>query len=192
MDRVLRAILRRAAVLHPQGLCDHLARRNLSSQLARGRDRPSVDAGPLGRGPAPVDQPAASVAQIDLRLGCVCRLAARPRSDTPRARGKLFGRLRRRTPPTVSDGGQLRVVFPTLRWAKETGLELITTQGGSRYATSVGGTLTGRGADLIIVDDPLNANEVHSEPARKRVIDWYGGALVSRLNNKQTGSIVAV
>jgi predicted phage terminase large subunit-like protein len=82
-------------------------------------------------------------------------------------------------------------LFPTLRWAKETGLELITTQGGSRYATSVGGTLTGRGADLI-VDDPLNANEVHSEPARKRVIDWYGGALVSRLNDKQTGSIVAV
>src|SRR5712671_1551889 len=70
-------------------------------------------------------------------------------------------------------------LFPTLRWAKETGLELITTQGGSRYATSVGGTLTGRGADLIIVDDPLNANEVHSEPARKRVINWYGGALVS-------------
>jgi hypothetical protein len=83
-------------------------------------------------------------------------------------------------------------LFPALRWAKETGLELITTQGGSRYATSVGGTLTGRGADLIIVDDPLNANEVHSEPARKRVIDWYGGALVSRLNDKQTGSIVAV
>ena len=83
-------------------------------------------------------------------------------------------------------------LFPTLRWAKETGLELITTQGGSRYATSVLGTLTGRGADLIIVDDPLNANEVHSEPARKRVIDWYGGALVSRLNDKQTGSIIAV
>ena len=83
-------------------------------------------------------------------------------------------------------------LFPTLRWAKETGLELITTQGGSRFATSVGGTLTGRGADLIIVNDPLNANEVHSEPARKRVIDWYGGALVSRLNDKQTGSIVAV
>ena len=80
-------------------------------------------------------------------------------------------------------------VFPELRLAKETGLELVTSQGGSRYATSVGGTLTGRGADLIIVDDPLNANEVHSETARKRVIDWYGGALVSRLNDKQTGPI---
>lgn len=83
-------------------------------------------------------------------------------------------------------------LFPNVRWAKETGLEHTTTQGGSRYATSVGGTLTGRGADLIIVDDPLNANEVHSEPARKRVLEWYGGALVSRLNDKRTGSIVVV
>jgi predicted phage terminase large subunit-like protein len=83
-------------------------------------------------------------------------------------------------------------VFPDLYLAKETGLEIVTSQGGSRYATSVGGTLTGRGADLIIVDDPLNANEVQSETARKRVIDWYGGALVSRLNNKQTGAIIAV
>jgi len=83
-------------------------------------------------------------------------------------------------------------VFPGPHLAKETGLELATSQGGSRFATSVGGTLTGRGADLIIVDDPLNANEIHSETARKRVIDWYGGALVSRLNDKQTGSIIAV
>jgi predicted phage terminase large subunit-like protein len=83
-------------------------------------------------------------------------------------------------------------VFPELRFAKETGLELVTSQGGSRYATSVGGTLTGRGADLIIVDDPLNANELHSETSRKRVIDWYGGALVSRLNDKKTGSIIVV
>ena len=83
-------------------------------------------------------------------------------------------------------------LFPDLRLAKETGLELVTSKGGGRYATSVGGTLTGRGADLIIVDDPLNANEAYSEAARKRVIDWYGGALVSRLNDKQTGAIIAV
>jgi predicted phage terminase large subunit-like protein len=83
-------------------------------------------------------------------------------------------------------------VFPEMRFAKETGLELVTSQGGSRYATSVGATLTGRGADLIIVDDPLNANELHSETARKRVIDWYGGSLVSRLNDKHTGPIIVV
>jgi predicted phage terminase large subunit-like protein len=83
-------------------------------------------------------------------------------------------------------------LFPQVKWAKETGLELVTTRGGGRYATSVGGTLTGRGADLIVVDDPLNASEAYSEPARKRVVDWYGGTLVSRLNDKETGCIIGV
>ena len=83
-------------------------------------------------------------------------------------------------------------LFPKVKWAKDTGLEIVTTLGGGRYATSVGGTLTGRGADLIILDDPLNANEAYSEAARKRVIDWYGGTLVSRLNDKATGSIIGV
>ena len=83
-------------------------------------------------------------------------------------------------------------LFPHTRWTKETGLEFVTTLGGGRYATSVGGTLTGRGADLIVIDDPLNAAEAQSEAARKRVIDWFGGSLVSRLNDKRTGAIVAV
>jgi hypothetical protein len=48
----------------------------------------------------------------------------------------------------------------------------------------VDGTLTGRGADLIIVDDPLKAEEAMSEAARNRVIEWYAGTLVSRLNDK--------
>src|SRR5580704_716213 len=49
-----------------------------SSQLACGCDRPSADAGPLRREPAPLDQPTTAFAQIDLRLGRLCRLAARP------------------------------------------------------------------------------------------------------------------
>jgi hypothetical protein len=83
-------------------------------------------------------------------------------------------------------------LFPGVKWEKETAQEFVTTRGGGRYATSVGGTLTGRGGDAIIVDDPLNANEAQSEVARKKVIDWYGGTLVSRLNNKRTGAIIAV
>jgi len=83
-------------------------------------------------------------------------------------------------------------LFPGTQWEKETAQEFVTTRGGGRYATSVGGTLTGRGGDTIIVDDPLNANEAQSEVARKKVIDWYGGTLVSRLNDKRTGAIIAV
>ena len=92
----------------------------------------------------------------------------------------------------VIDAPWYRALFPAMRPAKDSGTELVTTAGGSRYATSVGGTLTGRGADLIIVDDPLKAEEAMSEPARRRVIDWYGGTLVSRLNDKERGPIVVV
>jgi predicted phage terminase large subunit-like protein len=92
----------------------------------------------------------------------------------------------------VVEADWYRQLFPATRWAKETGFDLVTTRGGGRLATSVGGTLTGRGADVVIIDDPLNATEAWSEPARKRVIEWYGGTLVSRLNNKETGAIIAI
>ena len=83
-------------------------------------------------------------------------------------------------------------LFPAMCPAKDTGTELVTTAGGSRYATSVGGTLTGRGADLIVIDDPLKAEDAMSESARKRVIDWFTGTLISRLNDKERGAIVVV
>ena len=38
--------------------------------------------------------------------------------------------------------------------------EFVTRRQGYRMATSVGGVLTGRGADLIIIDDPLKPEEV--------------------------------
>ena len=79
-----------------------------------------------------------------------------------------------------------------MRPARDSGLELVTTAGGGRYATSVGGTLTGRGADLIVIDDPLKAEDAASEVSRKRAIEWYGGTLVSRLNDKKSGAIVVV
>src|SRR5215510_1653878 len=89
----------------------------------------------------------------------------------------------------IIDAAWYRALFPAMRSAKDSGTELVTTAGGSRYATSVGGTLTGRGADLIIVDDPLKAEEAMSEVGRKRVTDWYAGTLVSRLNDKENGPI---
>ena len=92
----------------------------------------------------------------------------------------------------IIDAPWYRALFPAMRPARDSGSELVTTAGGGRYATSVGGTLTGRGADLIVIDDPLKAEEAMSEAARKRVIDWYGGTLVSRLNDKEHGPIVVV
>jgi hypothetical protein len=54
----------------------------------------------------------------------------------------------------------------------------------------VGGVLTGRGADLILVDDPLKLDEALSETQRKAVNAWFDHTLYSRLNDKRTGCII--
>ena len=90
------------------------------------------------------------------------------------------------------DAPWYRAAFPRMRPKKDTGLELVTTAGGSRYAASVGGTLTGRGADLIIVDEPLKVEDAMSDLGRRRVNEWIGSTLVSRLNDKKRGAILVV
>ncbi|MDG2285334.1 MAG: phage terminase large subunit, partial [Alphaproteobacteria bacterium] len=70
--------------------------------------------------------------------------------------------------------------------------EFMTTQRGMRLATSIGGTLTGRGGNLIIIDDPHKADEVLSESRRKSAIDWYRNTLVSRLDNKQDDAMILI
>jgi predicted phage terminase large subunit-like protein len=70
--------------------------------------------------------------------------------------------------------------------------DFMTTERGFRLATSVGGVLTGRGADFIIIDDPLKPDEALSESQRKVVNEWYDHTLISRLNNKSTGCIILI
>jgi predicted phage terminase large subunit-like protein len=78
------------------------------------------------------------------------------------------------------------------RLVKETEDELRTTDGGQRVAVSVGSTLTGLGADTIIVDDPMSANDRFSEAARERCSAWFTGNLMTRLNDKRGGAIFVV
>ena len=70
--------------------------------------------------------------------------------------------------------------------------ELATTAGGFRFASSVGGVLTGRGADLIIIDDAQKPADAVSESLRKAVNDWFDNTLYSRLNDKRRGQIVII
>jgi Terminase RNaseH-like domain len=70
--------------------------------------------------------------------------------------------------------------------------DFTTTAGGTRMATSVGGVLTGRGADVIVIDDPLKPDQALSDVGRKAVNEWYDNTLLSRLNNKRTGCIIIV
>src|SRR5215470_12298454 len=70
--------------------------------------------------------------------------------------------------------------------------EFETTDGGYRLSTSVGGVVTGRGADLIIVDDPMKADDALSDARRQSVNAWYDNTLRSRLNRQDEGAIIVV
>jgi predicted phage terminase large subunit-like protein len=85
-------------------------------------------------------------------------------------------------------------VFPNLRVQRRRNrdIELVTTQNGYRYASSMGGSVLGRGADLIIIDDPIKAQDALSRAERRRVNEAYDTTLSTRLNDKLTGAIVII
>src|ERR1700751_1635808 len=70
--------------------------------------------------------------------------------------------------------------------------EFITTCQGYGLATSTGGVLTGRGADIILIDDPLKPDEALSEAQRQACNQWFVHTLYSRLNDKRHGAIVII
>lgn len=62
------------------------------------------------------------------------------------------------------------------------GIEHATKQKGAYYAVGVGGPLTGRGAHLLLIDDPVkNREEADSELIRKKTRDWYTSTAYTRL-----------
>jgi hypothetical protein len=63
---------------------------------------------------------------------------------------------------------------------------------GYRLATSIGGVLTGRGADIILIDDPLKPEEALSKALRQACNEWFVHTLYSRLNDKRHGAIVII
>ncbi len=75
----------------------------------------------------------------------------------------------------VMESPWYRAAFPMTRLdpSKNAALEFATTARGFRLATSVGGTLTGRGGNIILVDDPLKAADAMSDAERDRVNDWF-------------------
>jgi predicted phage terminase large subunit-like protein len=84
-----------------------------------------------------------------------------------------------------------RQLFPGMRpGRKNTEIEQYTSKGGFRYATSVGGTLTGQGGDILIVDDPIKADGAMSEAERNSVNNWFRNTVFTRLDNKLVGSII--
>lgn len=95
---------------------------------------------------------------------------------------------------TLMQTAWYKKVFPKAKISKtkNTETEIVITAGGRIVSTSVGGTLTGKGGNLIVIDDPIKADDAMSDVERKRVNDWFRNTVYTRLNDPKNDIIVIV
>ena len=100
---------------------------------------------------------------------------------------KTFGRQTR-------DHAREKIVeqsFPDFRLSDESRAvdDWRTTQGGTYYATGIGGSTTGRAATLLLVDDPIKAREeADSATQRNKTWSYYVSALTTRKQPEPDGT----
>lgn len=92
----------------------------------------------------------------------------------------------------ILESSWYRRLFPATRIQVSRQHEMKTTEHGHVLAVSVLGTITGRGADIIIIDDSSRAGDQVSEAKRESLKNWFTNTLVTRLNNKRTGAILSI
>src|SRR5262249_1136379 len=94
----------------------------------------------------------------------------------------------------IVNSADYKRLFPRMRVSRTKNIEyeVATTAGGFRLATTIDGALTGRGGDLIIIDDPLKASDASSKSKRDHVNEVYRNTILTRLNDKRTGAIIIV
>jgi predicted phage terminase large subunit-like protein len=67
-----------------------------------------------------------------------------------------------------------------------------TPNNGLRYATSTGGSITGMGGDVIVIDDPQNPQHARSDKERENANQFFNETLRSRLNNPSHGMFIVI
>jgi predicted phage terminase large subunit-like protein len=85
-----------------------------------------------------------------------------------------------------------RFTIPHARGSKDSATRFENDCGGYRIATSVGGVVTGEGADVVVVDDPLKAEDAMSDVKRNAANMWWAETMASRLNDPRSGAKVIV
>jgi predicted phage terminase large subunit-like protein len=95
---------------------------------------------------------------------------------------------------SVFESDWYRKLFPSTRIAPRGNRqeELITTRNGRCLSVSVGGRATGSGANFIILDDVMKADEAQSEATRFTIKSWFDTTLMQRLNPFGSGAIVSI
>jgi predicted phage terminase large subunit-like protein len=77
-----------------------------------------------------------------------------------------------------------QAIFPTCKLSEDSTAahRFNTTAGGAYYAVGRGGPITGRGAHLLLIDDPIkDGAESNSESVRKALHEWYRFVAYTRL-----------
>ena len=94
----------------------------------------------------------------------------------------------------VMQSAMYRRMFPATRIEPRSNRadEMRTTRGGGRKAVSLGGAVTGFGADVIIIDDLMKAQDALSERRREEAREYFEQTLYSRLDDKRRGRIIAI
>jgi hypothetical protein len=70
--------------------------------------------------------------------------------------------------------------------------EFLNTRRGHMIATSIGGSITGKGGNRIVVDDPHNPVQAESDAQREAALAYFSRTLSTRLDNKNTDAMVVV
>jgi Uncharacterized protein conserved in bacteria len=70
-----------------------------------------------------------------------------------------------------------------LREDQNTKMQFDTDSGGSRLASSVGGSLLGLGGDVLIVTTPTTPNRSNRRPSARTVLTWFKELSTTRLND---------
>jgi predicted phage terminase large subunit-like protein len=92
---------------------------------------------------------------------------------------------------TLMDTEEYKQVFTTrLREDSQAAGKWETQQGGEYFAAGVGSAITGRGADLLIIDDPHSEQDALNLDALERAYEWYTSGPRQRL--QPGGTIVLV
>ena len=92
---------------------------------------------------------------------------------------------------TLIDSPEYQKVFNTrLREDSQAAGKWETEQGGEYYAAGVGSAITGRGADLLIIDDPHSEQDALNAAALEKAYEWYTSGPRQRL--QPGGAIVVV
>ena len=83
---------------------------------------------------------------------------------------------------TLMDSDEYKEVFKTrLREDSQAAGRWETEQGGEYFAVGVEGAVTGRGADLLIIDDPHSEQDAYSTTAYEKAYEWYTSGPRQRL-----------